>query len=170
MKKIYKTFISLMFFTMLITNISEAVVLKAGVSLTNQVPQEFYGSWKIYSKINYSNNPKLFNEQTIDFWNFSKINDVISITNPISGANASITIEDVEGNKIKFKHTIKLKNAIMTETPTLTLNGENFFGTDKIVIEKFKHGKKISEDVVIYNITAEKISGYSAETFFSSTK
>ena len=57
----------------------------------------------------------------------------------------------------------------MTETPTLTLNGENFSGTDKIVIEKFKNGEKISEDVVIYKITAKKLSGNSARTIFMST-
>ena len=67
-------------------------------------------------------------------------------------------------------HVIEGKSAKMIETPTLTLDGENFFGTDKIVIEKYKYGEKISEDVVVYNITAERISGHSAKTLFSSTK
>ena len=47
----------------------------------------------------------------------------------------------------------------MIETPTLTLSGENFHGTDKIVIEKYKNGDKVSTDIVIYNISAEKLSG-----------
>ena len=55
----------------------------------------------------------------------------------------------------------------MTETPTLTLNGENFYGTDKIVIEKFKDGKKISTDIVVYKIQAHKISGNDAAIFMS---
>ena len=35
-------------------------------------------------------------------------------------------------------------------------------GTDKIVLERYKYGEKISQDIVIYEITAEKISGDSA--------
>ena len=58
----------------------------------------------------------------------------------------------------------------MTETPTLTLNGENFYGTDKIVIEKYKNGKKISTDIVVYNIKAKKLIGNSAASILTSER
>lgn len=143
---------------------AQTMTLKAGVSLSDQVPKGFFGSWRITSVMTYSNNKKIFNEVTTDYWNLSKVDDVITLTNPVSGAEASITVEDVKGNQIKFTHVTKGKNARMTETPSLTLNGENFSGTDKIVIEKYKYGEKISEDIVIYKITAQKISGNSAES------
>lgn len=160
---------TLLLFLIHIPQISvNAMTLKAGVSLSDQVPKGFFGSWKITSVMTYSNNAKIFNEITTDYWNLSKVGDVITLTNPISGAEASVTVEDVKGNRIKFTHVLKGKNAKMTETPDLTLNGENFSGTDKIVIEKYQYGEKISEDIVIYKITAKKISGNSAKSIFMS--
>lgn len=146
------------------------ILLQAGVSLSDRVPTGFFGTWQIKSTINYTNNKEMFNEVTTDFWNLSKVGDVITLTNPISGAEASVTVEDVKGNQIKFTHTTESKNAKMVETPTLTLNGENFYGTDKIVIEKYKYGKKISTDIVVYDIKAKKISGNSAQSIFMSGK
>lgn len=149
---------------------AEGMVLKAGVSLSDKVPTGFFGSWKITSVMTYSNNPKIFNEISTDYWNLSKLGDVITLENPMSGAQASVTIEDVRGNQVKFTHVIKGRSATMTETPTLTLNGENFSGTDKIVVEKYKYGEKISSDVVVYKITAEKLSGNSAKSIFMSER
>ncbi|MBS4759144.1 MAG: hypothetical protein KHX03_00410 [Clostridium sp.] len=149
---------------------AEGMVLKAGVSLSDQVPKGFFGSWKITSVMTYSNNPKIFNETTVDYWNLSKIGDVITLSNPVSGAEASVTVEDVKGNQIKFTHVTKGRNGKMTETPTLTLNGENFYGTDKIVVEKYKYGELISSDTVVYKIKAEKLSGNSAKSIFMSEK
>lgn len=149
---------------------ADSIVLQAGVSMSDRIPKGFFGTWKIQSTIKESSNSKMFNNITTDFWNLSKAGDVITLTNPISGAEASLTIQDVKNNQIKFTHISENKNAKMTETPTLTLNGENFFGTDRIVVEKFVNGKKISEDYVIYDIKAQKISGSSAESFFTSNK
>src|SRR5574344_655884 len=136
---------------------SQTMLLQAGVSLSDQVPKGFFGSWKIPSTISYSNNKKIFNEVTTDYWNLSKVADVITLENPQSGASASVTIEEVKGNQIKFRHVIRNYNTKMTEMPALTLNGENFYGTDKIIIEKYKYGQKISTDIVVYNIKAQKI-------------
>lgn len=149
---------------------ADSIVLQAGVSMSDRIPKGFFGTWKIQSTIKESSNSKMFNNITTDFWNLSKAGDVITLTNPISGAEASLTIQDVKNNQIKFTHISENKNAKMTETPTLTLNGENFFGTDRIVVEKFVNGKKISEDYVIYDIKAQKISGSSAESFFTSNR
>lgn len=88
----------------------------------------------------------------------------------MSGAEASVTIDDVNGDKITFTHVTKNKTAKMTEKPTLTLNGEIFSGTDKIILEKFKYGEKISEDIAIYKITARKLSGDSALLIFTGKK
>lgn len=112
----------------------------------------------------------MFNEVTTDFWNLSKVGDVITLTNPVSGAEASVTVEDVKGNQIKFTHVTQNKNAKDRVSLTLTLNGENFYGTDKIVIEKYKYGEKVSSDVVIYKIKAQKISGNSAQSIFMSER
>ncbi len=170
MKKIFYKIASIIILSIIIQATVIAVTLKTGISLSNQVPSGFFGSWEITSTIQYSNNPSIFNEKSVDYWNLSKNGDVITLSNPMSGAEASVTVEEVNGNKITFTHVTQNKTAKMTEKPTLTLNGENFSGTDKIILEKFKYGEKISEDVVVYKITAKKLSGDSAFTIFTSKK
>lgn len=170
MKKIVLLFLMFLIVQSAPAAIAEGMVLKAGVSLSDKVPKGFFGTWKIQSTMTYSNNREMFNEITTDFWNLSKVDDVITLRNPVSGAEASVTVEDVKGNQIKFTHVTKSKTAKMTESPTLTLNGENFSGTDKIVIDKYKNGAKVSSDVVIYSIKAQKISGSSAQSIFMSER
>ena len=104
---------------------AENLTLQAGVSMSDRIPKGFFGTWEIFSTISYTNNKKIFNETTTDYWNLSKTGDVITLANPVSGAEASVTVEDVKGNQIKFTHVTKHNNAKMIETPTLTLNGEN---------------------------------------------
>lgn len=169
MKKLYRKILLILFTTILSTT-AFATTLKTGISLSDQVPSGFFGSWEITSTIQYSNNPNLFNEKSVDYWNLSKKGDVITLANPMSGAEASVTIDDVNGDKITFTHVTKNKTAKMTEKPTLTLNGEIFSGTDKIILEKFKYGEKISEDIAIYKITARKLSGDSALLIFTGKK
>ena len=149
---------------------SDTTVIKGGVSLSNQVPKDFFETWKVTSVQTYTNNPSLFTGKSVDYWNLSKENDVITLSNPVSGAEASVTLEEVEGNRIKFLRKQDKNDEKVRETPILTLDGENFYGTDKIVIEKYKYGEKVSSDVVIYKIKAQKISGNSAQSIFMSER
>ena len=134
-------------------------LIRGGVSLSDQVPKGFYGTWKVTSVQTYTNNPALFTERSTDYWNLSKDDDVITLSNPVSGAIASVTVKAVKNNQITFTRRKKDRNENVTETPTLTLNGENFSGTDRIVIEKYKYGELVSTDIVEYKIDAVKISG-----------
>lgn len=167
MNKKIKTILLLLFLTFYTAIPSAGVVLKAGISLSDKVPKGFFGSWKITSVMTYSNNDKIFNEITTDYWNLSKHGDVITLSNPFSGAESSVKVEEVAGNQIKFTHITQNSNAKMIETPVLTLNGENFYGTDKIIIERYKYGTKVSTDVVIYKITATKLNGSSLNELLS---
>lgn len=168
-----KTFIILGLFSIFMmcsvncANSESTAVIKGGVALSNQVPKGFYGTWKVTSVQTYTNNPSLFTGKSIDYWNLSKENDVITLSNPVSGAEASVTLEEVEGNRIKFVRKQDKNDEKVRETPILTLDGENFYGTDKIVIEKYKYGEYIRTDVVEYKITAQRVSGSSAGEIFS---
>lgn len=146
---------------------SNTTVIKGGVSLSNQVPKGFFGTWKVTSVQTYTNNPSLFTGKSVDYWNLSKENDVITLSNPVSGAEASVTLEEVEGNRIKFLRKQDKNDEKVRETPILTLDGENFYGTDKIVIEKYKYGEHIRTDIVEYKITAQRVWGSSAGEIFS---
>lgn len=146
----------------------QSAVIKGGVSLTNKVPDGFFATWRVTSIQTYTNNPSLFTGESSDYWNLSRSNDVITLSNPVSGAEASVTVEDVKANTVKFTRKREDSNEKVTETPTLTLNGENFSGTDKIVIEKYKYGELVRTDVVEYKINAVKVSGSSANKILTS--
>ena len=89
----------------------------------------------------------------------SRTNDVITLTNPISGASASISVDEVKNNTVKFSRRKIDKNEITTEIPILNIKGENFTGTDKIVIEKYKYGEQIKTEITEYKVVGKKISG-----------
>lgn len=163
MKKLIVILISLF----LIPSFALAMVIKGGVELSSQVPKGFFGTWQVTSVQTYTNNDKLFTGTSSDFWNLSKVNDVITLSNPVSGALASVSMDEVDGNKIKFTRTSSSKSEKVRETPTLTLEGENFYGTDKIIIEKYKFGELVSTDIVEYKITGKKVSGDSASAMLS---
>ena len=149
---------AIVFLTLFFFFFSETVI-KGGVALSDRVPKGFFGTWKVTSVQTYTNNPMLFTEKSTDYWNLSKEDDVITLSNPVSGAIASVTVEEVKNNQITFTRRKTDRNENVTETPTLTLNGENFSGTDRIVIEKYKYGRLVSTDIVEYRIKAVKVSG-----------
>ena len=102
MKKIFLTII-IIFNLILPIQASQNMILKAGISLTYQVPNELYGLWEVKSIMTYTNNPEMFNKISVDYWNISKSNDVITLSNPFSGAITSVTVEDIHDNEMKFK-------------------------------------------------------------------
>ena len=134
-------------------------VITGSVSLLNNVPKGFFGTWKVVSVQVYSNNPFLFNSTSVDLWKLEKINNYLTLTNPESGASATVTLEEVKDNTIKFVRTSDTPYEKVVETPEITLNGENFYGTDTIVISSYKDNTLVSKNVVQFKIKGIKQSG-----------
>ena len=137
--------------------------LEASISLVDKLPPEFFGTWHVISIQKYCSNPLLNTPYSVDIWNISRLGDVITLTNPQTGAIASVKIDEVNGNSIKFTRTANSNEEFVVETPNITINGENFVGTDKIVIENYKFGEHASTDVWVFNVKAKKISGASTK-------
>ena len=93
---------SLLIILLLFVGISVgAETLKAGVSI-DKVPQSFYGSWRVAAKVSKQSGSVNFKPQTVDFWNLSRTGDVIKLSNPFTGAEASVKVDYVEGNLIRY--------------------------------------------------------------------
>ena len=105
MKKLI--YILLLFFLIVPSQYTDAnaMVLKAGVSLSDKVPAGFFGSWEISSIMTYTNNEKMFNEVSTDYWNLSKTGDVITLSNPVSGARAALKMYRRLGFKEDYYYT-----------------------------------------------------------------
>lgn len=164
MKKLL--FLCLTFLFLTILKVS-AEPISGGISITENVPQDLFGSWVVSAVQTYTNNPQKYNAlPSIDYWNIYKHNNVLTLENPQSRARASVTINKIKNNSISFTRKSKKIDKEVIETPTITILGENFFGTDKMVIKNYKNGFLVSTDVVEFMINGKKIGGISSRELF----
>lgn len=142
---------------------SMAEPLKAEISI-DSVPDTFYGSWRVVAKIDKQKGNTYFKPIAIDFWNLSRQGNVIKLENPFTGASASVNVDYVEGNIIRFTKVGDYDgNKKLTDTVDLKLDGETFTGINTLKLETFSNydGKLIKNDSAIYILKGEKISGQS---------
>ena len=141
---------------------ADEFTLSAGVSV-NEVPQAFYGSWRITAKLDDTNSRGTFKPQSVDMWNLSRVGDKITLSNPFTGANAYISVKTIEGNLIVFSKKAPYDNKILTDTVSLRLDGNTFSGINDLTLESYSlvdnHLMKIER--AKYIIKGEKIAGES---------
>lgn len=150
---------TILFFTLRV----DATVLQAGVAI-EQVPQALYGNWRVNAKLDTTNSYATFKPQSVDFWNLIREGDVVTLENPYSGANSSISIETIEGNLIVFSKKANYgQNKILTDTVTIRLTGDKFSGINVLKLESFSliDNRLMKTETATYHITGEKISGQS---------
>lgn len=139
---------------------AEEPLIKGGVSI-DKVPKDFYGTWRVSSKIISTNTEGLFKDSSVDLWNLSRVGDVITLDNPFSGAKASITISNIEGRAIKFKKLGDYEGKKITDTVQLVLEKDKFKGVNNIKLDTISEedGHVIKTEWVVYGLTGERISG-----------
>ncbi len=162
MKKLF------IFFAILIFGIStvSAQVLEAGVSIED-VPKSLFGTWRVSAKLDDTNSYRTFKPQSIDFWNLTRVNDKITLTNPNSGATAEVSVKTVEGNLIVFsKKTPYDNNKVLTDTVNIRITGDKFSGINYLKLESysFVDNHLMKTETAQYIIKGEKIAGESILT------
>ena len=135
---------------------AQDTVLKGSVSM---VPSEFYGMWRVLSKLADTDSPDIFNEKNLDLWNLTKTNGVIKLSNPFNGESAEIKVDKVEGKDIVFSKTEEYKNKKIKDTVEIHIEDEVFEGNNTIVIETFVDGKIVKIQTAKYTLNGEKIAG-----------
>ena len=156
MKKIF-----LLFFILFFTLETQGAVLESGISI-EYIPKALFGSWRVVAHLDKTNAPQLFKPQSLDFWNLSRVGDVIELDNPMTGANAEIRVETVEGNIIVFSKRLPYDgNKVLTDTVTLRLDGNSFSGINSLILESFSliDNHLIKTQTATYHIKGEKIAG-----------
>ena len=156
MKKIILLLILLIF-----TSSTNAEVIKAGISIED-VPEALYGSWRVVAKLDSTNSAKRFKPQSLDFWNLSRVGNVISLDNPFSGAKADVTLQNIEDNIIVFSKKLPYDgNKVLTDTVTIRLNENEFSGINHLKLESFSliDNSLLKTETATYNIKGEKVSG-----------
>lgn len=162
MKKFY-IIVSLIFFVVIsVISLAKATqpVLKGSVTA---VPNEMYGLWRVVSKRIDTDSPITFKEKGVDLWNLSVENDVINLSNPFSGASAKVEVNSIEGNTVTFTKSGRNGNKYLTDTVSITLNGNNFEGIDELKLDTVSaiNGKIMKTETAKYSLRGEKIAGES---------
>ena len=137
--------------------------LQAGISI-DKVPDVFWGTWRVVAKVSKQSGSVNFRPQAVDLWNLSRSGNVINLNNPFTGANASVKVDYVEGNLIRFTKQGQYDgNKILTDTVDLKLSGDTFTGLTYLTLETFSNidNNLIKKDSAIYILKGEKVSGVS---------
>ena len=141
----------------------ENLTLQAGISVLEQVPESFYGNWRVTAKLGETSDTSLFKPNSVDIWNLSREGDVINLCNPFTGASASITISYVDNNIIKFSKTGNYDNKKLTYVVELKLEDNTFTGINKLTLETISEvdNSVLKKETAVYILKGEKISGKS---------
>ena len=139
--------------------------LKGSIS-EDYIPEGFFGSWGVISKLNNSNNPTMFNYESRDIWTLSGYSNILFLENLESGAKSQITIKEksLDGKSLKFERQKIVnksgKKIIYKEIVSFILNGNNFKGEDNFIVEDYdKNNKLIKKNFANYTISGVRISG-----------
>ena len=165
MRKIFLIFTLLLSF-LFFNQFAEARVIEGGVTVTDRVPTGFFGTWRVIAARVNTTNPQMFAPYSTEIWNLSKSGDVITLENPVSGAQASITVKDATDDTFTFQRVTGDSSEKVTETATLTLSGDSFYGYDTMAVRYYKNGKLLKEENVKYKLKATKISGENIRKIF----
>ncbi len=157
MKKIILIFICLLF------TFAHAEVLKGSVN-ESIIPEGFWGTWGVISKLKASNNPSLFNLESKDVWVLSGYSNILVLENLQSGAKSEIKVEKSrKKDNLKFGREKVVENGsektVYKETVELLIIGNSFTGNDNFIIENYKDGKLVKKSEAFYALSAIKISG-----------
>ena len=163
MKKIILLFLFIILLSSITVWAQDTPILKAGVSMIDSVPEQFFGTWSVMSSQVSTDSPKTFAKTTMDLWNLRRTHNVIELRNPVTGAVAEIYLEDVTGNEITFTHYEKEGNTYIKESVKLNLNENSFTGTNELnlrTVRRDENGKKIEDKKnAVYSIKGSKLSG-----------
>jgi hypothetical protein len=138
-------------------------VLKTGISVEH-IPEALYGAWRVVARLKDTDAPATFKPLTADLWNLSRVDDVINLSNPFTGATASVTLEYLNNNTVRFSRVTGGDHTKLTETIGITLQGDTFTGMDWLKLETFSvrdTNKLYKTETASYTLKGERISGQS---------
>ncbi|MBR1942366.1 hypothetical protein IJ843_01370 [bacterium] len=163
MKKIIILFLIILLTGSITVSAQNDYVLKAGISMINAVPKQFFGTWSVQSVQISTDSPKTFAKTSSDMWNLRRSGNVIELRNPVTAAVAEIYLEDVTENEITFTHYEKEGYTNIKDTVKLKLDGDTFTGTNELVLHTVKYDekrRKIEETkTAVYSLKGSKLYG-----------
>ncbi len=163
MKKIIILFLIIFVTSSITVSAQNDYVLKAGISMINAVPKQFFGTWSVQSTQISTNSPKTFAKTSVDLWNLRRSGNVIELRNPVTAAVAEIYLEDVTDSEITFTHYEKEGNTNVKDTVSLKLDGNTFTGKNELTLKtvRYDNNRRKFEEIktAVYELRGSKVSG-----------
>jgi hypothetical protein len=132
--------------------------LTATVSKTLYLPPALYGQWSVTGTLLETNVPDTYPVSN-NIWILERIEDRVFISNPENGASASIDVKAAQGNTATFLKRNELGRVVVSETVTLTVEGDHFSGQNRSKREYFKEGKLTKTQYALFRLNGTRISG-----------
>ena len=131
--------------------------------MVEKVPSAFMGTWRVSAKLKNTDSPQNFKQTSVDIWNLSKKGSVINLSNPFTGASASINVSYVDGSSIKFTKVGNYDNQKLTDTVEISFKGDTFSGINTLTLVTYSDidNSVIKTKQAVYQLRGEKISGSS---------
>ena len=136
-------------------------VLSAGISLNSQVPSELMGTWRVVSKIIETDSPENFKNVGVVIWNLFRSGDVISLCNPFTGAEASVNVEYIKDNTVRFSKEGNYEGKKLIDTVEITIDNNTFSGKNYVTLESDTGNLDNRVRSATYALSGRKISGNS---------
>ncbi len=133
---------------------------QATVSKTLYLPPAMYGHWNVRTYLVQTNYDEFFKPVITDTWILSREGDEVIISNPATGASASVMVDETTGNRATFHRTIPAgRKKTYTEIPTISVNGDTMQGEVLNLIEYRENGQVKKTLFGRYRLEATRISG-----------
>ncbi len=105
---------------------------KLNVVKDQYLPPEMYGTWNIKATVIKSNAPPgWFLPYTVEMWTLNRENNRVTLQNIVNGASAQVTVDQVQGKTATFHRVARFPHERVTETPTITVDGNRISGFNR---------------------------------------
>ncbi|MCE3233960.1 MAG: hypothetical protein K0Q50_140 [Vampirovibrio sp.] len=132
--------------------------LTATVSKTLYLPPAMYGQWSVTGNLLQTNVPETYPVSN-NIWMLERVGDQVIISNPENGASASIDVKAAEGNTATFLKSNQVGRITISETVTITVDGDSFTGQNLSKREYFKDGKPVKTQFALFRLSGVRIGG-----------
>jgi hypothetical protein len=144
---------------------AEGKVFQLGVSTTQHLPPPMYGTWQVTATLVQTNNPQMFPPQSQDIWTLAQDGQMVTLSNPSTGASATVNVENVTGPTATFRHVVQAgRHRQFQEMPTITVNGDTLTGvTRNQIVVSNKAPQPPTLYQAQYALSAHRIGGARVE-------
>lgn len=132
--------------------------LTATVSKTLYLPPAMYGQWSVTGTLIETNVPDTYPVSN-NIWLLERQGERVYVTNPENGASASIDVKSAQGDTATFLKRDQLGRMTLSETVTITLDGDSFNGQNMKKLEYFRDGKLVKTQYALFHLNGTRISG-----------